>query len=365
MTQDLPKGLMNIPSLLGYKRISTFLTIFATIMCFSNLVVISPRLDQALSAERLPPHKAQCTMGTQACPNYTRNQLLDIRNAIKHDTRYSKIPFETIKLVRKYKIKKRPSKLFRPNIKQLKTNTKNLVNIEVKNNDQIITNKIRIATANTRSIKNKSELVMENSKLESIDILAITETWLTDSEEDKAWIKTSGLEDHGYSFHTHNRSDRRGGGLGLWHRKEYQATKIDHIPNYQTLEQAGWVLATKDRTITIVVIYHPPGNTPTRLLDEVSELVQYYFTNHKNLVILGDFNVAVQDLNNPDSLAFKDTMEALGLVQHIDQPTHQLGNTLDHIYTESIDTLGISHAFTSNYISDHRMVGIELNIKNS
>ena len=68
-------------------------------------------------------------------------------------------------------------------------------------------------------------------------------------------------------------------------------------------------------------------------------------------------------LNNPDSLAFKDTMEALGLVQHIDQLTHQLGNTLDHIYTESIDTLGISHAFTSNYISDHKMVGIELNIK--
>ena len=68
---------------------------------------------------------------------------------------------------------------------------------------------------------------MENSKLESIDILAITETWLTNSEEDKAWIKTSGLEDHGYSFHTHNRSDRRGGGLGLWQRKEHQATKID------------------------------------------------------------------------------------------------------------------------------------------
>ena len=75
-------------------------------MSFSNLVVISPRLDQAPSAERLPPHKAKCTMGTQACHNYTRNQLLDIRNAIKHDTRYSKIPFETIKLVRKYKINK-------------------------------------------------------------------------------------------------------------------------------------------------------------------------------------------------------------------------------------------------------------------
>ena len=113
-----------------------------------------------------------------------------------------------------------------------------------------------------------------------------------------------------------------------------------------------------DRTVTVLVIYHPPGNTPTRLLDEVSQLVQYYMTNHKNLVMLGDFNVAVQDLNNPDSLAFFDTMEALGQVQHIEKPTHQLGNTLDHIYTESLDQLGVQHTFIGSYISDHRLVGI-------
>ena len=83
-------------------------------------------------------------------------------------------------------------------------------------------------------------------------------------------------------------------------------------------------------------------------------------TNHKNLVILGDFNVAIQDLNNPDSIAFYNTMEALGLVQHIGKPTHQLGNTLDHIYTESLDQLGVQHAFIGPYLSDHRLVGIEI-----
>ena len=161
----------------------------------------------------------------------------------------------------------------------------------------------------------------------------------------------------------HNRQGRRGGGLGLWHRREYQATKIDHDSNYTTLEQARWSLQIGDKILTILVIYHPPGNTHTRLLDEVSQLVQYYMTNHKNLVILGDFNIAVQDLNNPDSLAFYDTMEALGLVQHIDKPTHHLGNTLDHIYTESLDQLGVQHAFIGSYISNHRLVGIEINSK--
>ena len=75
--------------------------------------------------------------------------------------------------------------------------------------------------------------------------------------------------------------------IGLWHRSECQAKKIDHNPRYHTLEQAGWELLTKDKTITIPVLYHPPGYTPTRLLDKVSELVQYYLTNHQNLFILG------------------------------------------------------------------------------
>ena len=95
----------------------------------------------------------------------------------------------------------------------------------------------------------------------------------------------------------------------------------------------------------------------------MSELLQYSITNHKNLVILGDFNIAIQDLGNPDSQTYKDTMEALGLTQHISYATHQLGNTLDHIYTESIDTLEVRHSFIGEFLSDHRLVGIEVNIK--
>ena len=100
-----------------------------------------------------------------------------------------------------------------------------------------------------------------------------------------------------------------------------------------------------------------------RFLDQVSELVQYLFTNHKNLVLLGDFNIHVNKLDNQNTQAYLDTMEALGLVQHIDQQTHQLGNTLDLIYTESLEPIRICHTFTSSYISDHRLVGIELQMR--
>ena len=356
---------MNTPRILDQTQISIVFTILIEIMCFSNLVIISPKLDQASSATG-SPHKEQCT---ERRPIYTRQQLLDIRDIVKLDNKYSKIPFETINLVRKFKINKRPSKLDRerPTFKQTKIQPNNLVNIEIKDDSKLVSNHIRIATINTRSIKNKVELVLENSNLQNLDFLAVTETWLKDTDEDRAWIETSQLESEDLTFQTHNRQNKRGGGLGLLHRKEYQVTKLPSNLQLDTIEHATWKAQLGKQAITILVIYHPPignaGNTHTRFLDQVSELLQYSITNHKNLVVLGDFNIAIQDLGNPDSQTYKDTMEALGLTQHIDQATHQLGNTLDHIYTESIDTLEVRHSFIGEFLSDHRLVGIEINIR--
>ena len=56
-------------------------------------------------------------------------------------------------------------------------------------------------------------------------------------------------------------------------------------------------------------------------------------------------------------------MEALGLQQHIDKPTQKLGNTLDLIYTESLNRVTVLHSLIGNFISDHRVVGIELEIR--
>ena len=106
-----------------------------------------------------------------------------------------------------------------------------------------------------------------------------------------------------------------------------------------------------------------PGNTHVKFLDEVSQLVQYFITNYKNPVLLGDFNIHVQDLANLDSLVFNDTVEAIGLIQHIIEPTHQLGNTLDLIYTESLEAVKVLHVFLGDYISDHRLAGIEVHLR--
>ena len=53
---------------------------------------------------------------------------------------------------------------------------------------------------NTRSVKNKSDLIIETSKLENLDFLVISETWL--KEEDAHWVATSSLATDEYRIQT-------------------------------------------------------------------------------------------------------------------------------------------------------------------
>ena len=286
---------------------------------------------------------------------------VEFKNKLKLDNWYSILHYETITRVRNLKINKRPRKQDTRKLEKRIVNTKNLVRLR---NNPNLSNNIRIGTVNTRSIRNKTQLVLENSRLENLDFLVITETWLTDTDEDQQWLKTSELDNSDYRIEVQNRTNKKGGGLALLYRKHYNPTRQLVNTRYNLLEHASWAVELKGKAITILAIYHPPlgpaGNTITRFINQVGELFQYYLANHKNLVILGNFNIHVHDGTNPDSLVYINTLAALGLTQHISTPTHRLGGTLDLIYTESLATTRVIYSFTGNYISDHRLVGIEL-----
>ena len=50
---------------------------------------------------------------------------------------------------------------------------------------------------------------------------------------------------------------------------------------------------------------------------------------------MGDFNMHIEDITNPENLIFNHTMEALGLSQQVRTPLHKQGNILDLIYIEN------------------------------
>ena len=287
---------MSIGKLILHNRLSILSQFRVEIMCYNNLIVISPTHQLETSAGR-SPHRQY-----MARPQYTREQLINMSSKLKL-CKYSILPFSTIEIVRKLKINKRPSKLgSRLNNYTSKVNTKNLIQVNLGTN-QTKTSNVRVGIVNTRSVKNKSDFIIETSKLENLDFLVISETWL--KEEDTHWIATSSLATDEYRIQTINRQGKQGGRVALLHKNRYQVTRDHNAPQLDLLEYGIWSTRVRNKIITIAGLYHPPlgntRNTPARLLDQVSQLVQYLFTNHKNLVLLGDFNVHVNRLDNQDT----------------------------------------------------------------
>ena len=68
---------MNIGKLILHNRLSILSQFRVEIMCYNNLVVISPTHQQESSADR-SPHR-QCMGG----PQYTREQLINMSNKLK------------------------------------------------------------------------------------------------------------------------------------------------------------------------------------------------------------------------------------------------------------------------------------------
>ena len=149
----------------------------------------------------------------------------------------------------------------------------------------------------------------------------------------------------------------------------------NHIPikelrkgNTPTIEYGVWKATIHNKTIHLVGIYHPPPSATNRtttsmFIDELTNLLTDIVPKYSSLIILGDFNISTGNVPNADTVIFNDTMAALGLQQHIQGPTHRMGNTLDLIFSQLQTQLTITGTATHSFVSDHCMVSIELSLK--
>ena len=71
-----------------------------------------------------------------------------------------------------------------------------------------------------------------------MDLLIITETWLTDKETDKQWIENTPLNRLPYQLHIHNRVNGRGGGVALITKSCFDVKQIQ-CGSYPSFEYAN------------------------------------------------------------------------------------------------------------------------------
>ena len=104
-------------------------------------------------------------------------------------------------------------------------------------------------------------------------------------------------------------------------------------------------------------------STNRAFLDEFTNFVTDLLPKWLDNVLVGNFNLHVRNDNDIDSTIFLDTIEAMGLYQHVSFTTHRQGNTLDLVISELGSTSKVMTTAPGPYLTDHRAVISTLNVK--
>ena len=106
--------------------------------------------------------------------------------------------------------------------------------------------------------------------------------------------------------------------------------------------------------IRALIIYRPPYSDKHRItvptfLSEFGGLMESMIVSSGHLLILGDFNIHMDNSECPEAQQFVDLISSLGLAQHVVGSTHKNGHTLDLVLTRATD------AWLGNFAIDHTM----------
>ena len=128
---------------------------------------------------------------------------------------------------------------------------------------------------------------------------------------------------------------RKGGGLALVAKQNVKVKREEHkiTPD---LEYAKWKVTSSKSFLNIFGIYRPPDSSIPQFLDIFMELLVDIVTSNTNLVVLGDFNIHVNKIDDPNAGIILDPVTALSLMQHVEGPNHRSRNCLDLIFTEEM-----------------------------
>ena len=290
---------------------------------------------------------------------YTANELHELRQNYHDKRSLRELPFGVVKRVRQLGINrsKLKSKL-QESCNHRTINRENLIYIKSTTNDGSVTNnQLTISTLNVRSLKPKEDLIHHEITHNNIDCCLLTETWLSHSPADLAWIQSSAFNNRGLTMTPVNRQDRRGGGVALVTTNVCDQKLIKEF-SITECECALWSVMTKIGPCYILGIYRPPQTSIPIFVDELTDILVTLKVQYTNIIVLGDFNIHIHDFTNNDSVLFLSTMEALGFDQHIQKPTHVRGNTLDSIFTSTSNKLEIAEVDVGTFISDHARVSV-------
>ncbi len=108
-----------------------------------------------------------------------------------------------------------------------------------------------------------------------------------------------------------------------------------------------------------VIVYCPPGPY-SEFLSEFSEFLSSLVLKTDRVMVIGDFNIHVDNVNDSLGSAFISLLDSVGFCQCVHEPTHYFNHTLDLVLTYGIE---IDHLTVFPHVpllSDHYLITFEL-----
>ena len=215
---------------------------------------------------------------------------------------------------------------------------------------------------NVRSARKRKELIREHTIDQNTDIMCLTETCLR--EEETPTIKE--FLPPGYGFmgvarpeekrKGNKKSKSKGGGVGILFKDGLRIRRVGRDVRFSSFEHLEAMVTTPSRDIRLVVLYRSPKSAPTGFLEDFSSFLDSLVLVRGLVIIVGNFNIHVDDTDLPFTNRFSRLLDEYGMTQHVRTPTHRKGHIPDLFITN--DCAGvISDVSVYDYmIADHSSV---------
>ncbi len=114
-------------------------------------------------------------------------------------------------------------------------------------------------------------------------------------------------------------------------------------------------------SLALATVYRPP-RAMYRFPKRICRFPLRLLVNADKALIVGDFNIHVDNPNDALGLAFTDLINSFGVKQNVTGPTHHYNHTLDLIISHGIDLTDKDIVPQSDDVTDHFLVSCMLRI---
>ena len=217
-----------------------------------------------------------------------------------------------------------------------------------------------IGHLNARSLnKNITELKAIINETD-FDAVSISESWLRSrTPKDRFTID-------GYKIFRRDRKSKRGGGVCLYVREEYECKHIK-IPNTPESPEILWVeVSVNHKKIAIGTLYKAP-NIPCKTFYDAYDSLVYIFSKYEDPILTGDFNVNMLDTESLDFKKLNDSLiEPFDYKQIINKPTRITDKSktlIDLLFVKDFNRVKTFGLCDASGVSDHFFIYMAYNIK--